>query len=270
VTWPAAPPPRDLAPTTALYEWVILELTQALFADPPPGGQLPPEPDLAKRFGVSRTTLRRALDELESKGVIVRRQGLGTFFVGGEVMPSAPELVASREVFRINATLDAFRRFPGFHSECLTVEHVEAPADVAEALELRDDRGVVRVRRLDSIGTTPLALVEVNVPANIGQDITFERAERESIYSILDHAGYTAQRAKQAFWAEALPEEEAERLGMPPGRPSLAVERLTYTNTGLPLELARIHFRDSSVRLEIGVSRSQHDVRLTFLPEERP
>lgn len=270
MTWPSVPTQRELPPSTALYEWVILQLSQALFADPPPGGQLPPEPDLAKRFGVSRTTLRRALNELETKGVIVRRQGLGTFFVGGDLMPSAPELIATREGFRLNATLDAFRRFPGFRSECIDVERVQASSEAAEALELREDREVLRIRRLDAIGTAPVALVEVCVPASIALGITAERAECESIYSILDQAGFLAQRAKQSIWAEALPEDDANRLGMAPGSASLTVHRVTYTNTGLPLEFARIRFRDSSVRLEMMISSSKQDVRLTFSPDEHP
>jgi DNA-binding GntR family transcriptional regulator len=82
------------APVMPLYERVALDLTRALFAEPPPDGKLPAEMDLCLRFGVSRTTLRRAIDELELRGLIVRRHAIGTFFVGGNVMPPPSEPVA--------------------------------------------------------------------------------------------------------------------------------------------------------------------------------
>jgi len=108
-----------------------------------PGDRLPPEQELAEELGVSRGTLRLALERLESNGEIVRRQGSGTF-VGRVAQPAA--FSAGLEVLESYASL-ARRQGKRLTSRDLTVEQVKVPGYVAEALDLRRGTRVPLIQR---------------------------------------------------------------------------------------------------------------------------
>jgi GntR family transcriptional regulator len=108
-----------------------------------PGDRLPPEQELAEELGVSRGTLRLALERLESNGEIIRRQGSGTF-VGRVAQPAA--FSAGLEVLESYATL-AGRGGKNLTSRDLLIEQVKVPGYVAEALDLRRGTSATQVTR---------------------------------------------------------------------------------------------------------------------------
>jgi GntR family transcriptional regulator len=246
MSWPAITSTVQARPGTALYERVLIQLTEALFADPPPGDKLPPEPELSERFAVSRTTLRRALDELEARGVIVRRQGLGTFFLGGNPIPAIPDLMSS---------MDVLRAVPGFRSSCLILETIAADPHLRGMLGLGAGARVLHVKRLDHVGQIRVAIVDVFVPQPVLTDVTRVEAEHSSIYSLLEARGFPVSDAKQYVYADVWSDTDAEEMGVGPGQAALVLERTAYSRGSEPIEFAVMRFRQRTFRIEMELSR---------------
>jgi GntR family transcriptional regulator len=246
MSWPRNPVTIEQRPGTPLYELVLVQLTEALFADPPPGDKLPPEPELCSRFSVSRTTLRRALDELEKREFIVRRQGLGTFFLGGNPIPGLPDLLSS---------MDVLRAVPGFTSSCLVFENVAADSRLAGELELDEGESILHVKRLDRVGHIPVALVDIYVPQPLLSDTTVEEIGQSSIYALLDRAGFPVSHAKQLVYADVWGKGDAAHMEVGPGQAALILRRKTYSLQNIPIEYAVMRFRQRTFRIEMELSR---------------
>jgi GntR family transcriptional regulator len=244
------------SPGTPLYEQVLVQLTEALFADPPPGDKLPSEPELCERFAVSRTTLRRALDELETRGLIVRRQGLGTFFLGGNPVPGLPDLLSS---------MDVMRAVPGFTSRSLIFETIPADQRLAERFEVDEGVPVLHVKRHDRVGLIPVAVVDVYLPEPLLSGISATEVEGSSVYALLERRGFPASHARQFVYADVWSEGDAAVMEVGPGQATLVLERTTYSRQNVPIEYALMRFRQRTFRIEMELSsvRGSASINLT-------
>jgi GntR family transcriptional regulator len=246
MSWPKISTEIEHRPGTPLYEVVLVQLTQALFADPPPGNKLPTEPELCERFSVSRTTLRRALDELEGRGLIVRRQGLGTFFLGGNPIPAIPDLLSS---------MDVLRAVPGFTSKCVIFESVPADQGLANTFEIEHQTPVLHVKRIDRVGHIPVAVVDVFIPHPLLAGISAGEIERSSVYALLEQSGYPVSHAKQFVYADVWSAGDAAFMEVGPEQAALILERTTYSRSDAPIEFAVMRFRQRTFRIEMQLSR---------------
>ena len=202
-----------------------------------PGDKLPPERELAELLGVSRSTLRLALHELERSGVLVRRPGRG----GGT-------FVAARKIERnltALAGLADYIRQQGLTAGARVISVTLLAADPATAGALGLDAGapvieIVRVRLADG---DPIALERSRFPAARFPDLA-EQPLGGSLYQLLrEHYGEPPRRALERLEPVAAGPADAALLGVDPGTPLLAVERTTYGAGGAPIEHAYDLFR---------------------------
>jgi GntR family transcriptional regulator len=237
-------PPGPEAPAVAapsfspLYQQIQALLMRSLSAGEWKAGEaLPAEPELAQRFKVSQGTVRKALDALTADGLLVRRQGKGTFVATHaeaqvqyrflRLMPEA----GPREAMR--------RRF-------LELKRLRAPADVARALELKSGDGVLQLRRLLLSGDTPVVLDDIWLPARLFKGLTAERlqAYRGPMYGLFEaEFGVQMIRAEERIRAVAAEATDAALLGCAPGAPLLLVERRSLTYADRPVEWRRGLYR---------------------------
>ncbi|GAB5602401.1 GntR family transcriptional regulator [Thermus sp. FJN-A] len=197
------------------------------------GKALPPERALAQALGVSRVTLRRALALLEEEGLLVRRQGSGTY-------------VAQRATFR--AKLLGFSeemRALGLTPETLTLRAERGPATGEEAFHLRlsPGEGVWRLERLRLADGEPLALERAALPL-----WALEEVPQGSLYQALEAKGLRPVRALQRL--RAVPAREEDRLlQVPPGTPLLYLERVSFLADGRPVEFVKSRYRGDRYEL---------------------
>ncbi|HVM40268.1 MAG TPA: GntR family transcriptional regulator, partial [Acidimicrobiia bacterium] len=135
-----------------------------------PGGALPSEAEIGRAQGVSRVTVRRALDVLRDEGVVASRKGAG-WFVAVDPVRQALGRFSTVEAALEAAGLDASRRILEFGFE-------PAGADVANLLDLADDDTVLRVRRVNEAAGEPFAAVTVWVPEEWGAHLSRADVER--------------------------------------------------------------------------------------------
>lgn len=217
-----------------LYRQIQDLLTQSLSrAEWKPGEALPSETDLSARFKVSQGTVRKALDALASAGVLIRRQGKGTFV--------ATHAEAQVQYRFLRLMPDEGPREP-MQRRFLDFRHLRASADVARALRLKSGDGVLQLRRLLLAAQRPVVLDDIWLPARLFSGLTAQRMSgyRGPMYGLFEaEFGVRMIRAEEKIRAVAAREGEAMLLQVDSGTPLLQVERLSSTYDDQPVELRR-------------------------------
>lgn len=231
---PARSSPGDAPSFSPLYRQIKGLLTRSLHAGEwAPGDAIPSEVELAARFKVSQGTVRKAIDELATENLLIRRQGKGTF-----VSTHSEEKVQYR-FLRLSTDsgepVRAARRF-------LDCRRLRAPAHVAQQLSLRAGTPVLLVRRILSVDERPVVLDDIWLPGTPFKGLTAERLHqyRGPMYAFFEaEFGVSMIRAEEKIRAVAASAEAAGFLGISAGTPLLSVERLSLTYQDQPVELRR-------------------------------
>src|SRR5579872_3998438 len=192
--------------------------------------QLPNETKLAERFGVSKITVRQALQELADLGYIRREHGRGTFVTPRKFDEGPRELTSFTEEMKRHDMLPS--------SRILSQAVVEADARVTRALGLPARSMVFVLKRVRLSGGDPVSLQTAHIPAEFVPGLTME--EGASLYEILQkrYDLYPA-RARETYLAAAADRAAAELLGVAPGAPVFAVERITMLPNERPFEFVQ-------------------------------
>ncbi|MFI6347844.1 GntR family transcriptional regulator [Streptomyces sp. NPDC050560] len=199
----------------------------------PPETRLPSESELAERYGVSRMTVRQALDSLNRERILVRRRGAGTF-----VSPSRP---GSRRVNRLRPFRDDVMGDPATVTTAVLLrESTAPPAEVAEALGLADGgRDATRIVRLRTVDDEPAAVQESWVPSTVAPGLLRGELVEGSLYRTLaDTWGVELSWADQQISAASATEQLAAWLSVRPGDPLIRANRTTHDSTGRAVEWA--------------------------------
>ncbi|MFF0278560.1 MULTISPECIES: GntR family transcriptional regulator [unclassified Streptomyces] len=194
-----------------------------------PGTLLGNEIDLATRLGLSRPTVRQAIQTLVDKGLLVRRRGVGTQVVHSTVRRPL-------ELSSLYDDLDAAGQLPATRVLVNRVEPATGP--VAAALRLPEGSEVVYLERLRTAHGEPMAYLRNHLPAELlgpgGPDTA--RLEATGLYRLLRSAALTLHSARQAVGARAATAAEAALLDEREGAPLLTMERVTFDDTGRAVE----------------------------------
>ena len=231
---PAETEPRPGPAFSPLYRQIKALITHSLQqTEWRPGEMIPSEMELAARFKVSQGTVRKAIDELATENLLVRRQGRGTF-----VGTHAEERVQ----FRFLRLMPDRGEPGGMTRRLIDCKRQRAPVDVARALQLRASDPVIRVRRVLSFRAAPVVLDDIWLPAALFKGLNAERLGRHSgpMYGLFEaEFGVRMIRAEEKIRAVAADPASARLLGLPAGAPLLSVERQSMTYGDKPVELRR-------------------------------
>lgn len=214
-----------------------------------PGQAIPSEMELAARYRVSQGTVRKAVDELATENLLVRRQGKGTFVATHAeartqyrflrlVADGAPE--APADGASSGAAVAALQR------QLIHCRRARASAEVARALGLRGGDPVVEVRRVLLADGQPVVLDDIALPGVLFKGLTMDRlAEwKGPMYRLFEaEFGVRMIRAEEKLRAVAADAEQARVLAVAQGAPLLSVERLAFTYGDKPVELRRGLYR---------------------------
>jgi DNA-binding GntR family transcriptional regulator len=205
-----------------------------------PGSLLGNEIELAGRLGLSRPTVRQAIQSLVDKGLLVRRRGVGTQVVHSQVKRPL-------ELSSLYDDLEAAGQRPA--TRVLVNTLVSASAEVAAALSVAEGSDVHRVERLRLAHGEPMAYLCNHLPPGL-LELDSARMEATGLYRLMRAAGITLHSARQSVGARAASEEEGERLGEPAGAPLLTMQRTTFDDTGRAVEFGSHTYRASRYSFE--------------------
>jgi GntR family transcriptional regulator len=225
-----------------LHHQVYLDLQSALDAGEwAPGDRLPPERELAQRYGCSLITVRRALSELAREQRIERTRGRGTHVLHPRLEIDFGGNQSFTEEMQTRG-LDPATRL-------LSARPESAGESVALALGLEIGSPTLYLERLRLADGEPLLLEQVHLPAERFPGLLASDLENNSLYDLLtERYGTRIVRAREAIEPVLLRTREAGLLGQAAGRPALLIEGIAYTADGRPIEFARSYVRGDRTR----------------------
>jgi DNA-binding GntR family transcriptional regulator len=191
-----------------------------------PGARLENEIDLADRLRLSRPTMRRAIEYLVDRGLLVRKRGVGTQVVHAKVQRPV-------ELTSLYDDLVSTHRNP--HTRVLSFATGPAPDALALELGIPEGTAVYVFERLRYAEAEPLALMRNHVPADLLR-LTPEDLESQGLYNLLRANGLNLRIAKQSIGARAATAAEARALGDTKGAPLLTMVRSAYDDQGRAVE----------------------------------
>jgi DNA-binding GntR family transcriptional regulator len=232
----------DRASPVPLYYQVALQLERIIQAgELAPGTRLNNEVVLADQLGVSRPTLRRAMEYLVDRGYLVRKRGIGTQVVH-------PKLRRPVGLTSLYDDLTLAGKDP--RTSVLSLKTLPATDVVARTLGIDEGSPVVALERLRYADDERLALMRNWIPP--GQVmLTAELLERSGLYQLMRAAGLRLHLASQTIGARSATPAEARLLEAPRGEPLLTMRRTTYDDMGHPLELGDHLYRASLYSFEV-------------------
>lgn len=217
----------DRSGPVPLYFQIATRLEQAIAGGQiAAGARLENEIAIGERLGLSRPTVRRAIQELVDKGLLVRRRGIGTQVVQGPV--SRPV-----ELTSLYEDLAGSSRSPS--TAVLTHDVVAADATVAEHLGVAAGAEVTHLRRLRLTNDVPVAVLENYLPLDVAEFST-EDLERDGLYHLLRGHRVTIKVAQQRIGARRTRGDEARLLNLEKGSPVLTMERTAFDSSGRAVE----------------------------------
>lgn len=232
----------DRVSPVPLYFQVASQMERAIEAgELEPGQKLGNEIALADALGLSRPTMRRAIQELVSKGLLVRKRGVGTQVVHGSVRREV-------ELTSLYDDLTSSGKKPATRVLSNTVE--PAPPDVAVELGVRHQDSVVRLQRLRLAGGEPLAILRNWLPEQVLSP-TDEELETTGLYQLLRATGRHLRIARQRIGARGATSEEAALLGESEGAPLLTMQRTAYDDQGRVVEHGDHVYRAETYSFEV-------------------
>jgi GntR family transcriptional regulator len=227
-----------------LYFQVAQQLERAIESgELPPGTRLDNELRLADELGLSRPTLRRAMQYLVDKGLLVRRRGVGTRVV-------QPKVRRPLELTSLYDDLAAAGQRPA--TAVISNEVIAAPDDVAPRLGLPPGAPVIRLVRLRSASEQPIARMTNYLPAEL-LDLPTQALQDRGLYQVLRGSGVRLHAASQTIGARSATAPEARMLGESRGAALLTMQRLTYDDHGSAVEFGDHIYAASRYSFELSL-----------------
>lgn len=216
------------APGVALHRQLYIVLRdQIMRGTLLPGSAIPTESELERMFGVSRITVRRAVADLETHGLVRKVPSKGTFVLPreGDVRPEATlSLIEALARQAAETTV-----------KVLSIQSTTAPGAIALSLELGADTRAHHVLRLRSAGATPLMLTDAWVQMSLAPHVTEESLLREALFKIVLRNGVKFGKVVQEISAILADPQQASLLETNVGSPLIQVTRLFYAQDGHPI-----------------------------------
>ena len=199
----------------------------------PPGSRIENEVALGERVGLSRPTIRRAIQDLVDKGLLVRRRGVGTQVVHGQVTRGV-------ELTSLNDDLENSGQKPS--TEMLEFKVVPADAKIAEQLAVPLGSPTLYLHRVRLSDGVPVAVMENWLPEDF-TTLSKNDISEHGLYQVLRSRGVTMRVAKQRIGARKSTNQESEYLDIEKNAALLTMDRTAFDNSGRAVEFGHHCYR---------------------------
>jgi DNA-binding GntR family transcriptional regulator len=225
-----------------LYHQLAEQLSQAITSGAlQPGDAFENEVALGDRLGLSRPTVRRAIQELVGQGLLLRRRGLGTTVAGRQIHRRA-ELTSLYDDLKREGTVEP--------STCVLSHEVVHDERASAALGLAPDTPLLSIVRLRKAGDLPLAVMRNWLPPQYS-DITRDELEKEGLYALLRERGARPVVAHQSIGARTPTAAERRHLELRPSQPVLTMTRSAFDAVGNPVEYGDHCYRAQDYTIDV-------------------
>jgi GntR family transcriptional regulator len=223
--------------------------------------RLPSEPSLAEEHGVSRVTVRRALDELAREGMVERKPGSGTFVSAGR--GSGPVVADLSNV--LTHLVEMGKRTD---VRLLSFGYVAPVPSLVEGLRLRPGERVQRSVRVRLIDGQPFSYLVTHVPESIGVSYSESDLASTPLLELLERSGLVVERANQTIGATLAGPDVAEALDLEIGASLLSMTRVVYDPSGRGIEHLQALYRPDRYVFHMDLIRTGADDARRWSPAE--
>jgi len=240
---------KDL-PIPLYHQLKTLLLERIRAGEMKPNDRLPAEDELAATHGVSKATVRQALNELAVAGVLRREQGRGTFVAEPKLAQGPREMTSFTDEMRSRGLRPT--------SKVLKQDVIKAEADVAEKLQIAEGGQVMMLKRLRLADGEPMGIQTAYLSLSLAPQLAQEDFTDASLYAALERKyGLWPARAQESYVAVLLDRAEAKLLKVAVASPALSAERVSYLTSGQPLELTYSIMRGDRYKIVLDLTRHQ-------------
>lgn len=225
----------------------------------PAGGRLPAEHELCAAFGVSRITIRRAVDDLVAQGLVRRLQGKGTFV----------EATAQRAIAADLSGLTARVTGLGKATEVvdLTAAWIKADVGLATSMEIAVGEPVHKSTRIRAAGGERLGVVAVWLPEPVGLKVAAAGFSNRTILEVIEDCGFLIGRGEQTLGAALAGVETARSLQVGVGSPLVRLQRIIRDEEGVLLERVEALWRADRYEYRMELTRGQRGGVPGWIPD---
>lgn len=210
------------------------------------GSLLPPEPELEKRFHVSRTTVRRAVDLLSREGFVKAQQGFGTQILDYKTKQNLNAITSMSETLR--------QKGHEVSPKSMYIDIVAPSPHIAKDLGIAEDEKVARVQRIQLVDGHPIAIMKNYIPASLAPGIENHVSEIKSLYQFLENRyNISIENAHDRISARNADFSEAQMLEVEVGAALLYMRRVCYAG-GRPVCADRISIVGEKYELDINMT----------------
>ncbi|KRM71778.1 GntR family transcriptional regulator [Lacticaseibacillus brantae] len=203
----------------------LVDLLRDKISHMQPHDKLPSERELTNTYQVSRNTVRMALDELETMGLVYRQHGRGTF-----VLNNAKQTTDLSTTYSFSTQMAALGRTA--QTDLLYLHEVEANKYIAEKLDLPLGAPVYKLKRVRIADGMPLMVERTYIPGTIFPGFTAEMLKDTALYTVMQDTYHVKiAEATEGFYASLIGSKDADLLKVPTDSPGLNVRRTTYSDT---------------------------------------
>ena len=212
---------------------------------------MPGEMALAKQFGVSRITIRKALERLSLEGRVERHQGRGTF--------ARRRKMASPVMASLSGNIENLIAM-GLETQVrlLELEYLSAPDEICDIMAAPPETVMQRAVRIRSLDGKPFSHLTSWIPEKIGRTFSGTELETTPLLQLIERAGPPIEIARQTITACLAPPEVARLLEIEPGDALLAVRRTVFDTHGRAVERISGLYRPDTYQHETSFTRSDH------------
>lgn len=232
-------------PVPLYFQLVQHLLSRIQSGEFPVDSALPGEEQLCTDYGVSRTTVRRAMDDLIARQLVERRRGLGTFVI------EPPKI---RKVVRmVDSVLEALHYIQGLNYEDIVASTVSAPPEIAKWLRIAAGERVVFHQAVGMFEGKRITHLKLYYPQSIGRHLdTSIFQERSGMIRALERKlGQNIVRVEHLIEPEAADQACSKALGIAEGTPVLKSTRVFFLRDGRPVEVAVAHYHPEEHKLHV-------------------
>ena len=228
-----------------------------------PGSQLPSEEELVRKYGVSRTTVRKAVQQLERLELIEIRRGRGTFVRQAKLTQELTALTVFVEDM-VAIGLKPSARLLGTWT-------VPATEEVARHLRLPIGTEVMQIKRVRMADDVAISMDETYLPLALGRKVVENDLEVYPIFSLLE-GKYDTPLLEADYRIEAISADRfvADALGVPEKAPILLIERVSYSLDQSPVDFEKLFYRGDKLKLTTRLRRRPSPIPLDALPKITP
>ncbi len=243
---------------TQISHWLMEMIQKGRFAV---HEKLPSESRLSKLFRVNRNTVRQAIADLVAKGVIEKKNGVGSFVMARSISPVKYTLQ------HISSFTDDMTRM-GITPKTRLIHQsvIEAPPEVAEKLMLGKQKVVILTERLRLGNSIPLVIERSYLPHGEYKAILKMRLTGSLYHLLTKRFHVDLHRSLQTFRATTITGKDAKLLGLAPGSPGIFLESIIYDSKNIPVEVLHAFHRGDQYVFEVESGRFRFDLEALKKP----